>query len=92
MDATEREHELALERLGELEALDDDEGFLELRAQAATALDDAARGMKRAQAALRDALHVVRQTQAVLNGVEVETITQTDHGGHSVRSENRRAA
>lgn len=40
----------------------------------AAALDEAARSLKRAASATREALHTVRQVQAELNGIEVETI------------------
>lgn len=56
----------------------------------AVALDDAASKLKRAQNLCREALHTVRQTQAELNGVEVETIHTG--GGHSDRNATRRVA
>lgn len=43
-------------------------------AQAAM-LDDAAKALKQAGYANRRALHAVRQVQAELNGIEVETVT-----------------
>lgn len=48
-------------------------------AQAAK-LDDAAKALKRANYATREALHAVRQVQAELNGIEVETIKPTALG------------
>lgn len=51
-------------------------------AQAAV-LDEAAKALKRAGYANREALHAVRQVQAELNElhIEVETITPTAHRG-----------
>lgn len=59
-------------------------GHAVAKARAANSLDEAARAIKRAQATLRTSLQVVRQAQAEVIGIEVETIT--DPGGHSANS------
>lgn len=64
------------------------------RAQADEALEEAARILKRNQNAVRSAVQLVRQAQANLVGVEVETIpsTQLSEGEQSARSEDQAAA
>lgn len=62
------------------------------RAQADEALEEAARILKRNQNAVRSAVQLVRQAQANLAGVEVETISTETPGGHGARSEDQAAA
>lgn len=54
----------------------------------AAALDEAARSLKRAASATREALHTVRQVQAELNGIEVETIPSTAEEAQHGSKEN----
>lgn len=64
------------------------------RARAADSLDEAARALKRTISTCRAALQTVRQVQAQLIGVQVETISSSDtaHGGvHSASNENQAA-
>lgn len=60
------------------------------RAQAAEALEVAARALKRNQGVGRQALQAIRQAQVVLVGVEVET--QSLSGGIDDRSNEDQAA
>ena len=60
-------------------------------AQAAR-LDEAARALKRAGYATREALHSVRQVQAELNGIEVETITPKAQEAKDDSNENQAEA
>ena len=62
------------------------------RAQANEALEEAAQTLKRNQGAVRRALQLVRQAQAGLVGIEVETLTQLPQGEHSGYSEDTREA
>lgn len=62
------------------------------RAQTVDELDQAARVLKRHIRESRDVLSAVRRAQAVVTGIEVETINQTQPGGHSDHTEDRRAA
>lgn len=57
----------------------------EARARAANSLDDAARALKRAIGSCRTTLQIVRQAQAEVIGIEVETITH-DQGVDSASS------
>lgn len=59
------------------------------RAQADEALEEAAQTIKRRQAQDRKVLHAVRQAQAVLKGISIET---TAPGGHSDGITNQAAA
>jgi hypothetical protein len=81
---TEREHELALEQLGELEAAEDHDTF-QARQEAAGALDDAARALKRTIGVCRQTLQTVRQVQAQVIGIQVET-TEAPERSHSVNN------
>lgn len=53
------------------------------RAQAADSLDEAAKALKRTIATCRTTLQTVRQVQAQVIGIEVETIQTQPRGGHS---------
>ena len=62
----------------------------------ASALDEAARALKRSASATREALQTVRRVQAELNGIEVETIetpkTQEVKGHGTTQEDGRLAA
>lgn len=62
------------------------------RAQANEALEEAAQTLKRNQGAVRRALQLVRQAQAGLAGIEVETIHEDPVGGQGGYSEDARQA
>ena len=68
----------------------------EAKARAANSLDEAARALKRAIGTCRTTLQTVRQAQAEIVGIEVETITQPggtdDHSSDSITSEDHEAA
>jgi hypothetical protein len=54
----------------------------------AAALNEAARSLKRAASATRDALHTVRQVQAELHNIEVETIVPKPKEAQDGSTEN----
>ncbi len=62
-------------------------------AQAHEACEEIARSLKRQQNTVRTAVQMIRQVQANLTGIEVETLTQPlTEGEHSGNSEDTREA